>query len=1095
MLRRIVPSLVVIGCAATALAAQHADHADRHPAPRTFTPAELEAPTTKPNPFLSFLPAEDDADWAFWRARLQHLGTLRPGRLVEADVVALDEAELVDDVGINDLSAVAQPIPGFASLDGRAQRARIHGTLEQAPIPFAGAQPGDAIPSALVVPLETEALVVIEGVVGDSPFGSTGLGTGDFDFFRVSIAAGETLRIRVRTPEPLEDLDPILGLYTADGGFLGFNDNLPLNGFVSNFDAFFDYTAAVDEDVVVVVGGNSPLAPFQDEEEMLPADPFDPASGPGAFSEGPYELALARDLADRGDRDAYRVELRAGDVVGAVVDGNGTRVGLLNANDQVLVRARFDITGIYPSRSPLPGGGNAAFGWVVERTGAYAVFVEGTDPMDFGGYTLTVGVHRARLDKVVQPVRQRLFLDFDGATVPAETFNGTAGETLTLSPLRAFLDGWGLSIADEGRVIDAIVAVVETRLDAEVRARGGNGDFAADGIPGHFDIEITNSRHHRDPFGEAHVSRIIVGGTVDELGRRVIGTAQSIDPGNAETGESAVVLLDLLSEPDLDSRNSLNAIPRAPGVGILEVIASGVGAIVSHEAGHLLGNFHTRRDGNPQRIMDRGGNLPGFLGLGFDGVFGTTDDRPVELGADVYSPAEVFDGREEALEVVSFGLPAGGPRPAIALERQRADFGPQPVGSFVQKDISVSNEGSEPLVGTIAILPATGAPGSGAFSISDGGGAFALAPGTQLTLRIAFSPPSPGSFAAVVAVTSNDGDEPDSRIALTGQGGVPMAAVAPRSLDFGSIVYGDADQSVPAIVELRNDGDGDLAVAGVVPVGRDAAAFEAPDQPFVLGPGARRDVEVAFAPGGLVGDLRGFLRIVANDPDADARVGAQGTAIGPDIAFVPAVGISFGNVDVGTEEPRTAVVENLGSTPLQVDRLIIESSGPGDFAVLSGAPPFALEPGGRQDLSLRFSPTDEGVTNAALLLFGNDPDERPLRVPLVGAGVRAQIVAEPERIRFPSVPVGATVGVDLRVANEGSGELLVDLPSFSGSGASAFSTNPAAAFFLASDDERILRVRFSPPASGPFFATLTLASNDPGRPELEILVFGVGLDP
>ena len=68
---------------------------------------------------------------------------------------------------------------------------------------------------------------------------------------------------------------------------------------------------------------------------------------------------------------------------------------------------------------------------------------------------------------------------------------------------------------------------------------GNNGDFETDGIDGHYDIEIVTSRDSTDafgfpldPFGSANVSRVIVGGTIGELGIGTIGIAETIDVGN-----------------------------------------------------------------------------------------------------------------------------------------------------------------------------------------------------------------------------------------------------------------------------------------------------------------------------------------------------------------------------------------------------------------------------------------------------------------------------------------------------------------------------------------------------------------------------------
>ena len=69
---------------------------------------------------------------------------------------------------------------------------------------------------------------------------------------------------------------------------------------------------------------------------------------------------------------------------------------------------------------------------------------------------------------------------------------------------------------------------------------------------------MLNSRDNADPFGNPNVSRVIVGGTIDQSGVDTIGIAQSIDPGNFGREEQALVLLDIVSDPT-DDDASFNA--------------------------------------------------------------------------------------------------------------------------------------------------------------------------------------------------------------------------------------------------------------------------------------------------------------------------------------------------------------------------------------------------------------------------------------------------------------------------------------------------------------------------------------------------------
>src|SRR5262249_21218065 len=196
---------------------------------------------------------------------------------------------------------------------------------------------------------------------------------------------------------------------------------------------------------------------------------------------------------------------------------------------------------------------------------------------------------------------QVLFLDFDGATLTPEDFPANDDEffpsnqvhpNATLSPLSSFLGAFGLTAADESAAIDAIVATVTENLAEDVSGVigvGKNGDFQITGRAGEFQIEILNSRDHADPFGlYPNVSRVIIGGTRAEFGPNVIGMAPSIDVGNFDISETAVALLDFLSDPDIPL--SLHHVPRADGASMIDLIGVAVGNVVSHEAGHFFGD-------------------------------------------------------------------------------------------------------------------------------------------------------------------------------------------------------------------------------------------------------------------------------------------------------------------------------------------------------------------------------------------------------------------------------------------------------------------------------------------------------------------------
>ena len=480
-------------------------------------------------------------------------------------------------------------------------------------------------------------------------FGSEGLYTldllapssGDFDFYTITAAvAGDTIDIEVDTDPYFGELDPIVGLFDDTGFLIAFNDDDPNPGTGEPFDSYLSVTIPLNGDYHVAVGG---FTSFPTDPTSFPSDAFDSSTGPGFGGEGDYDLTIARNIQDI---DMFSFELDAGDIIAANTLGSAQFILLFDPTPTLINGSFSDISGIYPASSALPGGGVASTAYIVGQTGTYYAGVT----LGEGPYTLELRAFRAPQE--AGQVRQKLFLDFDGATLDTTIYgpDGIAGATL--SPLSAFLADWGLAPGDEDALIDAIVAEVEQALKTDIQANGLNSTF---------DIEILNSKDHADPFGAADVSRIIIGGTIAESGIDTIGIAESIDPGNYDQSETALVLLDLLSDPNTSNPNSLNSFPVVDGTIATKIalVAAGVGNVVSHEGGHYFSNFHTNNFNATANLMDTGGNLANLVGVGADGIFGTGDDVNVVFEADEYDPFEGFIGIEDTKNSIAYSLAAG----------------------------------------------------------------------------------------------------------------------------------------------------------------------------------------------------------------------------------------------------------------------------------------------------------------------------------------------------------------------------------------------------------------------------------------------------
>lgn len=583
-----------------------------------------------PNPMLAFLPAGAQPDYEGWRAWMAHQGKEKRAalpRVHPTHLIVLGESEP------NDVQATGNAVAGLGTGVGEDFAADISasgGFAVPAVIgPFAE-DDGD-IPASSATGLTTASAVKVSQVIGDGPHGSSGTGTGDYDFFSITgVNAGDVITIDIDAVVNGSTLDPFVTIFDATGAVLAFNDDF------TGLDSFLSYTTAAAGTHYVCVGAY--LSPF-------PNDRFDSSSGFGVTSQGFYDVTIGLNAADV---DYFTVDLDAGDVITANVVGS-EELRLYDPLGVQRIGSQQDLGFIIPG--PFPGGGNAAFAYVAESAGTWAVRASGGT----GAYTLELRVFRPFLEGQAPGTVQRLFVDFDGATIDPVIFGAPSGSAV-LSPLSAFLAGWGLTPVDEDAVIDAVMAVIEENLSSDMRVLGLNGDFDVSNIDGEFDIVLLNSRDHADPFGDPNVSRLIIGGTISELGISTIGIAESIDVGNFSPGETAVVLLDLLSGPSFDA-NSLNQFALGGGATIVDLVGAGVGNIAAHEAGHFFANFHTDQFNASPNIMDQGGFLENTTGVGPDLTFGTMDDADVDFGDDVYVANEGFTGLEDSLNSVAFVLP------------------------------------------------------------------------------------------------------------------------------------------------------------------------------------------------------------------------------------------------------------------------------------------------------------------------------------------------------------------------------------------------------------------------------------------------------
>lgn len=654
-----------------------------------FDPAAMPA---NANPYLSLLPPGAKRDYRAWQNYYQRkaqynrlsqsLSTNGSQNSAKKPVLRIREKE--KKPGQNDTQKKGEKIGRFGAGKDKMNRVIVRGISGEKNQDFQY-KPGTATENDGSIPLANATGIKktfdgkqYQAFIGDGPVSSLS----DFDFYKVKGKSGQTLSIDVNTPDPFADLDPFVSVFDENGVLLDFNDD---DG--ESLDSKLLFNLPFDGTFYVCVGGFG---------AFVPLDPFDAESGSvtGEIgSEGEYELLLA--LFDFLDIDFYVFNLKKGDILAAAIKSQETETLLTvhSPNKKLEVGTIFQTTFIYPLESPLSLAGNTSVYYIAEKDGKYAVSVAN----NYRDYKLELFVTRPNLEK--EGGTQIVFLDFDGGEFDVNAFFGIPGSDVRqLSPFRDFLGNWRIS--DDPltvfKLTNRITSVVTENLKRDLSNSKINPNFNVviignTGLDNNFtgtslstpsilnlqseDFNAGNKYHGLDDptsalFGELEfqtdlansvypISRVIVGGTIEESGIGTIGIAQSIDPGNFATEETALVLLDILSAPRAGdpSSFSLNDIPLARGTTIEDLVVTALGNIISHEVGHCLGNWHTDGFDNTQTLMDEGaGGIFSLIGMNPNGRFGDHLTIDVDFKTDAYSASESFFGNENTKNQTAWGL-------------------------------------------------------------------------------------------------------------------------------------------------------------------------------------------------------------------------------------------------------------------------------------------------------------------------------------------------------------------------------------------------------------------------------------------------------
>ena len=274
--------------------------------------------------------------------------------------------------------------------------------------------------------------------------------------------------------------------------------------------------------------------------------------------------------------------------------------------------------------------------------------------------------------------------------------------------------------------------------------------------------------------------------------------------------------------------------------------------------------------------------------------------------------------------------------PQLVIESTAIDFSTITIGSPQTRIIQIINRGEGELNGELTLIQ------DNTTYVLQPEGVFVILPDDTLIAEITFTPQAELTYSGQVTVTSDDLDNPDITIGLSGVGTalpVPALSLSTSTINFGTILSTSSNQQQLTVSNTGNDTlriasiDFDLAVYSV-----DVSA------PLELIAGASQVLTLTFQPDGA-GSFNGEMSLNSNSPSTPDVVGLSAEAEAP-VSYSATVqpvwnascggchgssgGLSltsYANLMAGTSSNGPVVVAGDGANSLIVKRLKGEVGG------------------------------------------------------------------------------------------------------------------------------------------------------------------------
>ena len=445
----------------------------------------------------------------------------------------------------------------------------------------------------------------------------------------------------------------------------------------------------------------------------------------------------------------------------------------------------------------------------------------------------------------------------------------------------------------------------------------------------------------------------------------------------------------------------------------------------------------------------------------------------------------------------------GGSVPIVNLSPTALSFGNQNVGTTsITQTVTLTNTGTAAL--TINSISLTGS-NSGDFAqtntcpISPS----TLAASASCTLNVSFTPSASGTRSASVSFNDNAAGSPQT-VPLNGTGVIsaPVVTLNPTAVNFGNQNVGTP--SAAQTITLTNTGTIALTINTISLTGTNMSDFaetdNCPISPNTLAVNASCALSVTFTPSAN-GARTANVSISDNAADSPQTVPLSGTGATPaPIVTLNPTSMNFGNQNVGTTSAAQSVtLTNTGTATLTINGISLTGTNASDFAETDNCPvsPSTLAVNASCTINLTLTPSANGARTGNVSISDNVAGS-PQSVTLNGTGVTPTpgISLTPTNLTFGNQKVSTTsTAQTVTLTNTGTAALTITSIALTGTNPTDFAetnTCPISPNTLAVNATCTISVTFTPSATGPRSASVSISDNAAGSPQ-SVTLSGTGV--